>query len=58
MNINFKSILIIFLVAMLGAGVGTFGVLELFSKEKMPLNQKNMISKYCLIVLFQPIEIV
>lgn len=41
MNINFKSILIIFLVAMLGAGVGTFGVLELFSKEKMPLNQKT-----------------
>lgn len=41
MNINFKTILIVFLVAMLGAGAGTLGVLELYSKEKMPINQKT-----------------
>lgn len=33
MKLNFKNILIIFLVALLGAGLGTFGVLELYNKD-------------------------
>ena len=34
MKLNFKTILIIFLVAILGSGIGTFGVLELYNKNK------------------------
>jgi len=33
MKLNFKTILIIFLVALLGAGIGTFGVMSIYTKE-------------------------
>lgn len=33
MKLNFKNILIIFLVALLGAGIGTFGILEIYKNN-------------------------
>lgn len=40
MKLNFKTIAIVFLVALLGASIGTFGVLEL-RKESQNINQNS-----------------
>lgn len=45
MKINFKSLLIIFLVALLGAGLGTFGVISVFENEKQKHNDPLNISE-------------
>lgn len=41
MNINFKTMLIIFLVALLGAGVGTFGVLSFYESKTPQIETKE-----------------
>lgn len=41
MKITFKNLIIIFLVALLGAGIGTFGVLSIYNKNNPIINDKN-----------------
>lgn len=44
MRLNFKTILIIFLVAILGSGIGTFGILSLYSQNaKSIANDTNLV---------------
>ena len=44
MRLNFKTILIVFLVAMLGAGLGTAGVMEFYKNNKENKTQNDPIS--------------
>jgi len=41
LRLNFKTLLVVFLVALLGAGAGTFGVLEIYNKT----NNQNSATK-------------
>lgn len=43
MKVNFKSILIVFLVALLGSGLGTFGVMSLYNKEHKSTQENNVV---------------
>jgi serine protease Do len=43
MKINFKNILIIFLVALLGSGLGTFSVMSLYNKEHKSSGESSVI---------------
>lgn len=43
MNLNLRSIIIVFLVAMLGAGLGTFGVLELYNKDNKQTGKSDIV---------------
>lgn len=44
MKLNFKTILIIFLVAMLGAGLGTIGVMEFYKNDTKSKDKNDPIS--------------
>ena len=41
MKINFKTIIIVFLVAMLGAGIGTYVVVKMSGNDPMPITQSK-----------------
>ncbi len=41
MKLNFKTLLIIFLVALLGAGLGTFGVINIYQNDKKQIKQET-----------------
>ena len=42
MKMNIKNIIIIFLVALLGSGLGTFGVMSLYNKEHAPVQENSV----------------
>ena len=43
MKVNLKNIIIIFLVALLGSGLGTFGVMSLYNKEHKGISESNVV---------------
>ena len=43
MKVNLKNIIIIFLVALLGSGLGTFGVMSLYNKEHKGSSEANVV---------------
>ena len=45
MKLNFKTILIIFLVALLGGGLGTYGVMSIYEKESKTHNEPIVLSE-------------
>ena len=45
MRFNFKSLLIVFLVALLGAGLGTFGIMSVYKKYDTSANNQTVINK-------------
>lgn len=45
MRLNFKTIVIVFLVALLGSSVGTFGMLSLYNKDKSETSSSLVIHK-------------
>ena len=45
MKLNFKSLLIIFLIALLGAGIGTFGVNQFYFNNKGLINNEPLVIK-------------
>ena len=45
MKIGFKNLLIIFLVALLGAGLGTFGVMSLYQEKKATQNDPIILNE-------------
>lgn len=43
MSINFKTLLLVFLVGLLGSGIGTFGVLSLYNQNKPPKPDSQLV---------------
>ena len=39
MKVNIKSIIIIFLVALLGSGLGTFGVMSMYNRDNKVIQE-------------------
>ncbi len=42
MKFNWKTLILVFLVALLGAGIGTFGILEIHDNEKKTASLQNL----------------